>query len=63
VRWRFDEDTVENLADGTLHRAGCAELDADQPLDHHPAGSSQRRDSAPRECWACRPDVRIVMSA
>ena len=56
--WRFQDETIED-SDGVLHRPTCTELAG--VTDRHPAGSSVRRDIAPRECWACRPDLEIVL--
>jgi hypothetical protein len=72
--WRFPEETVED-ADRCLHRPECAklgdttEVDRDEPSGssdgprpiRHPAGSSVRYDTAPRECWDCRPAVEMVL--
>jgi hypothetical protein len=60
---RFREETVEDVAVNTLHRPGCGELDGAADLDSHPAGSSVRRDVAPRECWSCQPTVELVLGA
>ena len=59
--WRFTDETVEDTAIGMLHRQHCAEIDHTHELDVHPAGSSVRRDVAPRECWSCRPETELVL--
>ena len=59
--WRFTDETIEDTDTGTLHRLACVELDRTHELDHHPAGSSVRREVAPRECWSCRPELELVL--
>jgi len=59
--WRFEDETVEDTAIGMLHRKHCGEIDHTHELDVHPAGSSIRRDVALRECWACRPEIELVL--
>jgi len=59
VLWRFTDETVEVTATQTLHRPGCSQLDDAGETEPHPAGSSIRRDVAPRECWSCRPEIDL----
>jgi hypothetical protein len=59
--WRFTNETIEDTATRMLHRQYCGEIDHTHPLDVHPAGSSVRRDLAPRECWSCRPEIELVL--
>ena len=56
--WRFKHETIEDTA-GVLHRPDC--LERSDEVERHPAGSSIRRDVAPRECWSCRPEVELVL--
>lgn len=56
--WRFTDETIED-EDGVLHQPDCEQAAA--VADRHPAGSSMRRDVAPRECWSCRPELEIVL--
>lgn len=60
--WRFEHDTFEDNA-GTMHRAGCDRLERDGTVEYHPAGSTVRRDSAPKECWHCQAELEIVLGA
>ena len=59
--WRFTHDAVEDTDIGMLHRPTCGEIGHAHALDQHPAGSSVRREFALRECWACRPQIELVL--
>ena len=61
MRWRFPQETLEEIGSGVLHRPECRELDTSAALDVHPAGSSVERDVAPRECWSCRPELDLLL--
>lgn len=39
----------------------AGEIDHAHTIDEHRAGSSIRREIAPRECWACEPTVELVL--
>jgi hypothetical protein len=60
MRWRFTDDTVEDLLTSTWHRPGCDELAPDAVTVRHPSDSSVARDAAPDTCWTCQPDVFMV---
>jgi hypothetical protein len=57
--WCFTLETVEDLTANTMHKPGCPDLSADASIHVHPAGSSVRRDVAPRACWRCRPGLEL----
>ena len=57
MRWRFRDETIEELGSGVLHQPECAQLDPHVRIGTHLAGSSVVRDGAPRECFACQPIV------
>ena len=59
VLWRHE--TIEDTADRMLHRADCPYLDDAGETEPHPAGSSIRRDVAPRECWSRRPEIDLEL--
>lgn len=61
MHWKFVDETVEDMATGMLHRPGCREIDPWATVDVHLAGSSVERDVAPRECWACQPEMFLVL--
>ena len=59
--WRLSHVTVEVPATNTLHRPGCARLADAAELIEHPAGAKLGRDTAPHECWQCRPALELVL--
>ena len=61
MRWRFADDTLEDLEAGVWHRPDCDEIQPEAVLVMHPIGSSVARDVAPRQCWTCQPEVHMVI--
>jgi hypothetical protein len=58
--WKFAHETVEDQA-GRMHRPGCKRLATTPEIERHAAGTALRRDIAPQECWACRPQLEMVL--
>jgi len=61
MRWRFAQETIEDLADRSLHRVGCPELAGARDVVRHRSGSVAARTELPNECDSCRPAVEIEL--